>query len=447
MHELIATELFNRPLLVEASRLDAMAAYVLSRKGFDITVPDQPKPMAFSGSDTAVWNDNGYYIDGGVAIIDMIGTMVHRGGFMQALSGITSYSKISRRFQRAMNDSQVNAIFINADTPGGSVNGAFDLSDLIYESRDVKPVYTLAVDCLCSAGILIGSSAEKVYATQTGQIGSIGVVMKHMDISKWNAKTGINSTYIYAGDRKIDGHPDAPLSKEVMALFQVEVQKLYSMFTSVMGRNIDLTEQEVIDTQAAVYLGSDAVDIGLAVEITTSDKLLEEMKTQFGAGRPYLSLTTTKEVKTMSVAKKDKLEASAEDKGGESGVIATTENKVTTDKPVAAESEDKGTEAAADVEVSETQAAKDRFAVIMESDAAKGREKAAVRLATKTDMSAEDVIATLNDLPVEAKGSSKLDAAMDAAGGTGVGAEGEGGVKTDAETILGDYNSVRGKKA
>ena len=102
MHELIATELFNRPLLVEAGRLDAMAAYVLSRKGFDVEVPDQPKLMAFSGSDTAVWNDNGYYIDGGVAIIDMIGTMVHRGGFMQALSGITSYSKISRRFQRAM---------------------------------------------------------------------------------------------------------------------------------------------------------------------------------------------------------------------------------------------------------------------------------------------------------------------------------------------------------
>lgn len=131
----------------------------------------------------------------------------------------------------------------------------------------------------------------------------------------------------------------------------------------------------------------------------------------------------------------EKPSASAEDTGGEATVSAET---TTTAEPEKEKVE---------TQVSETQAAKDRFAAIMASDAAQGRTKAAVRLATKTDMSAEDVIATLNELPAEAKGPSKLDAAMENVGGSGVVAEGESAEKSDSETILGDYQSARGKKA
>lgn len=437
MYELIASELFNKPHLVSAARLDALSAYIMSRQGLDIVVPDQPKPQAFAVSDTAVWSENGYYIDKGVAIIDMIGTMVHRASGIAAMSGITSYITLSRRFKRALADPQVNAIFINGDTPGGSVNGAFDFADLIYLARGIKPVYTLAADCLCSAGILIGSSAEKVYTTQTGQLGSIGVVMKHMDISGWNKEMGINNTYIYAGERKIDGNPDGPLSKKVLGLFEAEVRQLFGMFTNVMARNTELTEQEIIDTQAAVYLGADAVEAGLAVAVTTGDKLLEDMKTQYGTGNPYLTSTTTLEKQAMGT-QEEKPNASAEDQGG-----LEKEADVNNDKQAETEKE-KSPEAAANK--NETVAANDRFAAIMESDAAKGREKAAVRLAKGSDMSAEDVIATLNDLPAEAKGQSALDAAMGKEGGAGVGAEGEEQEVSASQQILGDYHKICGKK-
>jgi len=441
MYELLASELHNKAHLVMASRLDAMSAYVMSRQGFDIQVPEQPKPMAFVASDTAVWSDNGYYIDNGVAIIDMIGTMVHRAVGMQAMSGVIGYTRISQRFRRALKDPEVKAILINGDTPGGAVSGAFDLSDLIFSARNIKPVYTLAADCLCSAGILIGSSAQKVYATQTGQVGSIGVVMKHMDISKWNAKTGINTTYIYAGDRKIDGNADEPLSKKVLGLFQDEIQKLYGMFAGVMERNTDLTEQEVIDTQAAVYLGEDAVDVGLAVEVTTAEKLLEDMKTEFGTASPYLVSTTQTGAKAMSdEVKPEKLagKSGGDDKNADK---VNRDENLKTDKEVAVISEkDKSSSSAK----SETQAANDRFATIMQSDAAKGRGKAAVRLA-KTDMSADDVIAVLSDLPAEASGPSKLDKAMEAGGGSGLSADSGAAELTDAQKILGDYRSVCGK--
>lgn len=426
MYEMIVAELFNKPHLVTAERLDALAAYVLSRKNIDITVPDQPKPMAFSPGDTAVWSDNGYYIDGGIAVIDMVGTMIHRGGWMSAASGLTSYNMLSKRFRRALNDEQVKAILFNSDTPGGAVSGAFDFSDMVYEARGVKPVYTLAADCLCSAGILIGSSADKVYATQTANIGSIGVVMKHLEYSKWNEKKGLNNTYIYAGDRKIDGNPDNPLSKEARAAFQAEVQKIYEKFVEKMDRNTNLSEQQIIDTQAAVYLGQDAVDIGLAEAITTGDKLLEDMKTQFGTGRPYFSQTTSMEKQTMSDTK-NKPDTTAAKPGGE-GAAAAAENENLNPETTAAAAENTqelqaqiGDAVDADAIRAEE---RERFAAIMSSDAAQGRTKSAVHLATKTDMSASDVIAALADIPADAKGPSKLDAAMQAVGSPGIGSEG-----------------------
>ena len=441
MYELLMTELHNKPHLVTAARLDAMSAYLMSRQGLDITVPDQPEPMAYVPSETAVWSESGYYIDGGIAIIDMIGTMVHRADSLQAMSGIIGYTTLSSRFKRAMNDMQVHAIFINGDTPGGAVSGAFDFSDLIYSARGIKPVYTLAADCLCSAGILVGSSAEKVFATQTSQIGSIGVVMKHIDISKWNKEIGVNYTYIYAGGHKVDGNPDEPLSKEVAAVFQAEINKIDSMFVSVMDRNTNLAAQEVADMEAGIYLGADAVEAGLAVDVTTADKLLEDMKTKYGAGRPYHSTTTTLETQTMSEKKDEKPKQTAEERGG--GAAVETE-KPAADAGGGAAVETKKPAASAELsdDKSETQLATDRFAKIMESEAAVGRQKTALHLA-KSEMGADAAIAMLKDLPVEAAAPSKLDAAMKGeGGGAGIGAEGE--VDAEAAKEQETVNAIAG---
>ena len=39
--------------------------------------------------------------------------------------------------------------------------------------------------------LVIGSAADKVYTTQTGKVGSIGVVMMHVDQTAKNEKDGI----------------------------------------------------------------------------------------------------------------------------------------------------------------------------------------------------------------------------------------------------------------
>lgn len=453
MHKLLAAELFNRPHLVEAGRLDALAQFVLSQQDININVPEQPQPQAFAAPDSAAYQEGGYYLDSGIAIIDMIGTMVHRGSWMDAESGITSYNAIARRFDRAMSDPNVNAILLNVDSPGGAVNGAFDLADKIYAARGVKPVEALAADTMASAAYLIPSAAERVHTTQTGQVGSIGVVMKHLDISKWNSGIGINPTYIYAGAHKIEGNPDEPLGKEVRARFQAEVDQLFNMFVVTVDRHTNLGDQNIENTQAAIYLGADAVDIGLVESVTTGEALLEDLKTKHGAGRPHFSSTTTLGSQTMT--EDSKPEILAQEQGGttkkavnsnEKETLAGAEAGAETKTPTKGAEVEAGAEqsmGASQVIASE----RTRFAAIMNSDAAKGRSKQAVNLATKTDMSADDVIGMLGDMPLEAKGPSKLDTAMASTDKPNVGAEAEvDGELSASDKILGSYRASTGKK-
>lgn len=427
MHELISL-VFNHPHLVLASRLDALAGVLLNRGGYDLAIPEQPTPQAFAVSDSAIRAEGGYWLDDGVAIVDVLGTLVHRASGLDAASGLTGYNQVGRRFERALNDPKVNAILLNMDSPGGSVNGAFDLADKIHSARGVKPVHALAGDVMASACYLIASGAERIYTTQTGMVGSIGVVMKHLDMSEMNAKRGVSPTYIYAGDRKIDGNSDAPLSKEALARFDSEIKKLYGMFTSVVADRRKMALQAVIDTQAGVFLGQDAVDIGLADEVTTGERLLESLKAEFGAVKPRFGLTAT-ETPSMST-EHDQPQPTAANPTGEPATVAAAE------VDTAAVATEARTEERA------------RCAAILNSDAAAGRYEAAVALATETDMVAEAAIATLGKMPkVAAAAPSRLDRVMAGEDQPEIGADGgEGGEVTTAQTLLHNFNAATGRK-
>ncbi|MDH5258261.1 MAG: hypothetical protein OEX07_09630, partial [Gammaproteobacteria bacterium] len=83
-----------------------------------------------------------------------------------------------------------------------------------------------------------------------------------------------------------------------------------------------------------------------------------------------------------------------------------------------------------------------RFDTVMSSEAAQGRTKSAQSLITKTDMSADDIITMLGDMPAEAKGASKLDVAMGAEDQPGIGAD-AGGDAVDQEEVA-TVNAIAG---
>ena len=213
----------------------------------------------------------------GVAVIPIVGSMSHRSTGIEAMSGMTSYTTLQKQFEAAFNDPNVGSILMDIDSPGGSVAGAFDFRDYLMSKKGTKPVYALARDAMCSAAYLIGSTADKVYATQTARVGSIGVVAMHTDASGKMEKEGLKPTFISAGKFKTAGNPYEKLEGEKLKYLQDSVDESYDMFINAVADARGIDKKAIRDTEARVYGGKKAVEIGLADGIRTYESVLAEM--------------------------------------------------------------------------------------------------------------------------------------------------------------------------
>jgi signal peptide peptidase SppA len=219
---------------------------------------------AASATDVAVTPD-------GIAIIPVIGTLVARSGYLGAASGLAAYSDIADAIEAAATDPGIRAILLDVDSSGGEVGGLFDLVDHIQAIRAQcgKPIWAVADEAALSAAYAIACTADRLYVTQTGEVGSIGVVAVHRDESGADAQAGLAWTFVHAGAAKVDGNPHQPLSDSARATLQADVDALYGKFTALVAERRRLSPDAVRATEAAVYRGDQAVAAGLADKVGT----------------------------------------------------------------------------------------------------------------------------------------------------------------------------------
>jgi capsid assembly protease len=299
----LASRIFNTPLLISPSKLDVILSVLGPRMNLDATplaVVDMSVPKRYR-ADT----EN---IDG-IGIVPVYGTLVHRNFGLDALSGLTSYEMIRSWFGDAVNDSSVRSIILDIDSFGGEVGGCFALVDDIYEARSIKPIYAMINENAYSAGYAIASAATAVFIPPTGGAGSVGVVMVHIDQSAKDAKEGLKYNIIHSGERKKDFNPHEPLPKEVHASAQAMVDDLRDIFINIVARNRNLSAQVVRDTEAGVYHGQVAVDIGLADDVMSYSQLIENVTKSNRKGGKSMSWFDSKKASAAAQEKAAQVQA------------------------------------------------------------------------------------------------------------------------------------------
>ncbi len=202
------------------------------------------------------------------AIIPIHGILTKKPGAFDEMLGMTSYEQIEEQITQALADSSIEKIILEIDSPGGEVNGIFGLADFIYSARGKKRIIAIANDDAYSAAYAIASSAEKVLVSRTSGVGSIGVIASHIDQSGFDEKCGIKYTTVFAGSRKNDLNPHEPITPESLESLQKEVDRLYEMFVQLIARNRGLSIEKIRSTEAGLYFGEKAVEIGLADGMT-----------------------------------------------------------------------------------------------------------------------------------------------------------------------------------
>lgn len=262
----IASRIFGSPLLVHRPKLDVILAVLSDRLGIappaaDLAVPGQ-RPVTPSAP--------------GIAVLPIYGTLVKRTLGVDAASGLTSYQDIGAMLDAALADPSVRGILLDVDSPGGEASGSFDIARRVREAAAIKPVWAVANDSAFSAAYAIASAAKRVIVTETGGVGSIGVIAMHVDQSARDAQDGVRYTAITAGIRKNDYSPHEPLSTEAQARLQLEVNRLYDIFVSHVAAMRGITEDAVRNTEAGLYFGPEGVSAWLADSVMSFDEALTE---------------------------------------------------------------------------------------------------------------------------------------------------------------------------
>lgn len=214
---------------------------------------------------------SGPVIAGSVGLLPVIGPLSHSSDWL------TTYSQLGAGLQALLADSSVREIVLYCNSPGGSVAGCMELADDIYAGRDSKPITAIVDSNAFSAAYALASAASQIIVTPSGGVGSIGVIAIHMNMAKMLADWGLELTPVYAGARKVDFAPWAPLSDDARAVLEAEIARDYTRFVNTVARNRGLSPGRVRSTDAGLFFGEAGFSAGLADQLLPANRALAEI--------------------------------------------------------------------------------------------------------------------------------------------------------------------------
>jgi len=249
-----------------------------------------------------------YQITDGVAVIQIAGTLMKYGS--SAADG-TSTIQIRRQLRLAARDKQAKSIMLVIDSPGGSVAGTQDLANEVARAAESKAVVAFIEDLGASAAYWVASQATKIYANESGQIGSIGVFAVVEDMSQAAADMGVKVMVFRSGDYKGAGVPGDAITEAQAADFQRMVTEFFGLFSKAVraGRGMDAKDFAAV-ADGRVWLAQDAKALGLIDGIKTYDQAVGLAANM----RPRRPATLARKEEKAMAENEDGIVGAAEDK-------------------------------------------------------------------------------------------------------------------------------------
>jgi signal peptide peptidase SppA len=196
----------------------------------------------------------------------------------------TTYAFVQDAVEKAANDPQIGEIILLVDSPGGEVTGLPETADVINAATKKKTVTAVISGMAASAAYWLASQATSVVLTPSGEVGSVGVIMIHADITKMLDKAGVKITPITAGKYKAEFAPFTPLTEDAIQTAQADVDLIYGQFLSTIarGRGSRVTADMKANNygEGRMFSASDAINGGLVDKIASVRDLFKQRTTK-----------------------------------------------------------------------------------------------------------------------------------------------------------------------
>ena len=192
---------------------------------------------------------------------------------------VNMVAQVKKQLRLATQDSNVVAIVLAVDSPGGGVTASDEIWNEVKKAQEEKPVVVHMGDLCASGGYYVSAPAEHIIASPTTVTGSIGVIMSLLDLSSlMQDKLGVKENNIKSGPYKDIGAMGRSMTKEERAILQSIIDDMYGRFVDIVtegraGRGpipADKDEAEAVVRKIAdgrIYTATQALENGLVDEI------------------------------------------------------------------------------------------------------------------------------------------------------------------------------------
>ena len=213
-----------------------------------------------------------------VSVLSVTGVIEPTAGIMTALAMGTSMRQFMSELVIAKY-AETSAIALVIDSPGGSARLVTEAAQLLREVRQHKPIIAIVTGTCASAAYWLAAQATRIEATQSADIGGVGVFCAHVDTSKALEKEGLTVTLLSAGRHKTEGNPTQPLDATARAHLQARVDEQYGWFVQDLAAGRRVPEATVRHGfgEGRVLSAPEALKAGMIDRVATLDDSLNRL--------------------------------------------------------------------------------------------------------------------------------------------------------------------------
>ena len=190
-----------------------------------------------------------------------------------------TYSRASviNQIKEAKSNSNVKAILLSVNTPGG---GVYETAELYNELKNSgKDVYVSMKKQATSGGYYVSMAAKKIFANTETTTGSLGVIMSYVSAQKFLNDHGIKQETIRSGEQKAVGGLTEDLPESTRKIYQEQNKEAYDRFVKAIAQGRNMKEDEVRKlADGRTYTGTQAVENKLIDKIGTEEDLINFIK-------------------------------------------------------------------------------------------------------------------------------------------------------------------------
>ncbi|MCE9596495.1 MAG: signal peptide peptidase SppA [Spirochaetia bacterium] len=197
--------------------------------------------------------------------------------------GGTDVPQIKRTLDMAALDSEIKAIVLLIDSPGGTVTASDQIYKLLedHSNQFKRPIFAHVDGLGASGAYYIAMASQEINASPSALIGSIGVILQSFSVRGLLDKVGIEYRSIKTGKNKDMLSPFRDLRDDEKDFLQKQLGQVYERFLAhiTASRKARLPEDRLRQlADGAVYGADQSRDSGLIDSVSYVEEYLPQVQ-------------------------------------------------------------------------------------------------------------------------------------------------------------------------